>query len=55
MEKPTPTDFTSAPGEIESPDWHRRVLEERLREAAIDDAAFIDWETAKEEIRRRIS
>lgn len=37
---------------IESPDWHREVLEERERLIASGEARFIDWEQAKEEIRR---
>ncbi len=37
---------------IESPEWHREVLEERERLIASGEARFIDWEQAKEEIRR---
>lgn len=37
---------------IESPDWHREVLEERERLIASGEARFLDWEQAKAEIRR---
>ena len=37
---------------IESPEWHREVLEERERLIASGEARFIDWEQAKAEIRR---
>ncbi|HSI14033.1 MAG TPA: addiction module protein [Chthoniobacter sp.] len=37
---------------FESPAWHREVLEERERLIASGEARFIDWEQAKEEIRR---
>jgi hypothetical protein len=36
----------------ESPGWHREVLEERERLIASGEAQFIDWEQAKEEIRK---
>ena len=37
------------------PQWHKDILDERQR--LIDDgkAEFIDWETAKRQIRERIS
>jgi len=37
---------------VESPDWHREVLEERERLIASGEAKFIDWEQAKAEIRK---
>jgi hypothetical protein len=37
---------------IESPEWHREVLEERERLIASGEARFIDWEQAKVEIRK---
>lgn len=41
--------------EIPVPDWHKRVLEERERQIEEGKATFIDWETAKERMAKRIS
>ncbi len=35
--------------------WHKQVLDERRRQIEGGEAIFVDWETAKERIRRRIS
>jgi putative addiction module component (TIGR02574 family) len=43
------------PGQIESPEWHGDVLEECRKRAESGEGQFSDWETAKEEIRRRVS
>jgi putative addiction module component (TIGR02574 family) len=40
---------------LESPDWHRAVLEAREQKIASGDAQFSDWEQAKAEIRKRVS
>ena len=40
---------------LESPEWHRDVLEERERLIATGEARFSDWEEAKSDIRRRMS
>ena len=40
---------------LESPDWHREVLEERERRIASDEARFSDWEAAKADVRRQVS
>ena len=40
---------------IESPDWHREVLEEREERIASGEAHFSDWEQAKADIRKRVS
>ncbi len=39
--------------DIPVPDWHKEVLDERERQLAGGQAAFVDWETAKERIARR--
>jgi hypothetical protein len=39
---------------IESPDWHRDVLDERERRIATGEARFSDWEQAKADIRNRV-
>lgn len=36
---------------LESPEWHRGVLEDRERRIASGEATFIDWEAAKSAIR----
>ena len=40
---------------FESPVWHQEFLDERRAEAESGQEKFTDWETAKEEIRRRVS
>jgi len=40
---------------VESPEWHREVLEDREQRIASGEARFSDWEQAKAEIRRRVS
>ena len=37
------------------PDWHGRILEERSRLAESGEVGFTEWETAKREIRDRVS
>ena len=40
---------------LESPEWHRDVLEDRERRIASGEAHFSDWEQAKTDIRKRVS
>lgn len=40
---------------LESPEWHRDVLEERERRIASGEATFTDWEQAKVDIREEVS
>ena len=40
---------------LESPEWHRDVLEARERRIASGEATFTDWEQAKADIRKRVS
>jgi Putative addiction module component len=40
---------------LESPEWHRDVLEARERRIASGEARFSDWEAAKISIRNRVS
>ncbi len=40
--------------DVPVPDWHKDVLDERERQLEEGQAAFVDWETAKERIARRI-
>ncbi|HEY2930405.1 MAG TPA: addiction module protein [Acidobacteriota bacterium] len=41
--------------EIPVPDWHKAVLDEREQQIKEGKATFIDWETAKQRIGKRIS
>jgi putative addiction module component (TIGR02574 family) len=40
---------------LESPDWHREVLEAREHRIASGEAKFSDWEQAKADIRARVA
>ncbi len=40
---------------LDSPDWHREVLEEREQRIASGEARFTGWEEAKADIRRQVS
>ncbi len=47
-------DLTRIPESIESPVWHKDILDERRRRLAQGQSQFIDWETAKAEIRNKV-
>lgn len=38
---------------VESPDWHRTVLEDRERALANGEIEFVDWDEAKAYIRQK--
>ena len=48
-------DLARTPEAIESPAWHKEILEERLQRLAEGKTEFIDWETAKEALRKKLS
>jgi putative addiction module component len=48
-------DLVRTPEAIESPVWHKEVLDERLRNLQEGKTQFIDWETAKEALRKKLS
>ena len=48
-------DLSKIPDAIESPAWHKDVLEERRQNIAQGRSTFSDWETAKADIRKRLS
>jgi hypothetical protein len=48
-------DLTRTPEAIESPVWHKDILDERRRRLAEGQSRFIDWETAKADIRKTMS
>ena len=41
--------------EVPVPDWHKQTLDDRERQIAEGKAKFVDWETAKEGIVKRVS
>ncbi len=40
---------------LESPDWHRAVLEDRGKALKAGKVAVSDWEQAKKRIRKKVS
>ena len=47
--------LSANPEAIEAPAWHEEELRVREARVASDEAKFVDWEKAKEEIRRQTS
>lgn len=47
-------DISKEPENIEVPEWHLRILEERERALANGETEFIDFEEAVQNIRNRI-
>ena len=47
--------LSANPEAIESPAWHEEELRVRESQVASGEAKFVDWEKAKEEIRRHTS
>ena len=48
-------ELSRSPDELPSPEWHKDVLDERRRRVQAGEETFSDWESAKQDIRRRIS
>ena len=48
-------DLARTPDTVESPAWHKNILDERRQRLADGTSQFIDWETAKADIRNRLS
>ena len=48
-------DLARTPEAVESPAWHKDILDERRQRLAEGKSRFIDWETAKAEIRKKLS
>ena len=48
-------DLARSPEAVESPAWHKEVLDERRQRVADGKARFVDWEQAKAKIRKKIS
>ena len=47
-------DITRYPEAFESPAWHKDILDERRQGITEGKGRFVDWETAKAEIRKRL-
>jgi hypothetical protein len=47
-------DLARCPESVESPTWHKDILDERQQRVAEGEAQFTDWETAKTEIRKKV-
>ena len=48
-------DLARTPEAVESPAWHKDILDERRQRLVEGKSRFIDWETAKAEIRKKLS
>lgn len=48
-------DIARTPEALESPAWHKDLLDERRQRLVEGQSQFIDWETAKADIRNTIS
>ncbi len=48
-------DLSRTPEKLESPEWHRAVLEERRERLESGTEKLSDWEAAKQDIRRKLS
>jgi hypothetical protein len=47
-------ELARCPETVESPSWHKDILDERHQRVADAEAQFMDWETAKTEIRKKV-
>jgi hypothetical protein len=47
-------DLARSPESVESPTWHKDVLDERRQRIAEGNARFEDWEIAKTEICKNL-
>ena len=48
-------DLARTPEAIESPAWHKDLLDERRQRLAEGQSRFVDWEIAKADIRNKVS
>ena len=47
-------DLAGSSDAIESPEWHKEILDRRRQRIAEGTAQFIDWQAAKAEIRKKL-
>jgi len=45
------SELSSEPEQVEIPQWHKDILDERLQAAQRGEVEVIDWEVAKVQIR----
>jgi len=48
------SDLSRREAELESPAWHGQVLRDREERVASGKESFVDWETAKAQLRKRL-
>lgn len=48
-------DLARTPEAVESPAWHKDILDEGRQRLAEGKSRFVDWERAKAEIRKKVS
>jgi len=48
-------DLSRTPEAIESPAWHKEVLEQRQNRVAEGRADYTSWDSTKADIRRKVS
>ncbi len=48
-------DLCNRADSIASPSWHKEVLDEREKEIKRGDDQFVDWDTAKKNIRKKFN
>ncbi|TKB73325.1 MAG: acyl-protein synthetase [Nitrospira sp.] len=48
-------DIARTPEALESPAWHKDLLDERRQRLVDGQSQFVDWETAKAVIRSKLS
>ena len=47
-------ELSSEPDQIEVPQWHKDILDERMRAVESGSVEIIDWEVAKQQINEMI-
>lgn len=47
-------DISQEPESVESPAWHKDVLDQRRQQVADGKARFTEWEKAKSDIRKKL-
>lgn len=47
-------DIVRTPEAVESPAWHKDILDERRQRVTNGQSQFVDWETAKADIRNKV-
>jgi putative addiction module component (TIGR02574 family) len=47
-------EISSEPDKVETPEWHKDILDERLEAAERGEVEAIDWEIAKKQIRQML-